>query len=315
MDDLLVASKSLAALQQTKNAVLSKFKGKDLGPVNRYLNLEIKRDREQKILQLSQASHIEQLLAKYNLSDCKPRGVPLPSGANLEPAGPDDHLLESATPFQELVGALLYLSSTARPDITYAVSVLSRNMSKPTERHWQQAKGVLRYLSDTRHSGITYGTAAALEGWCDADYGGCKATRKSRSGYVYKINGGAVTWTSKLQNVVALSTAESEYIAGCLAAREGVWLKRLCIDLQLQGEELVLNMDNQSAICMANNTANSARTKHIAVAYHYLRSVVNQKLLKITFVPSSKNVADILTKALPAETHVRLRGTLGLQTI
>ena len=182
---------------------------------------------------------------------------------------------------QELVGSLLYLANSTRPDLSTSTSILARGMSAPTERQWQLAKGVLRTLKGTIGLGITYGLSSygrssiPLELYTDADYAGCKDTRRSRSGFLCNSYGGAVIWRTKLQTVVATSSAESEYIAAYHAAREAVWINRLCHDLcfPISGPAVIM-IDNTAAIKMADNTGDSPKTKHIAVAYHFIRDKV-----------------------------------------
>jgi KUP system potassium uptake protein len=149
-------------------------------------------------------------------------------------------------------------------------------------------------------------------GWSDAEFAGCKDTRKSRAGYVFTLHVGAVSWASKQQTVVALSTAESEYMGACSAAREGTWLKRVCLDLGVQLGVLVLHMDNQAAMTMANNGALSARTKHIDVPYHFVRDAVMNGCITLQFVRSKDNLADVFTKPLAGTEVARLVQCFGV---
>jgi hypothetical protein len=195
----------------------------------------------------------------------------------------------------------MYICSTTRPDLSVSVSLLARVMSKPTTRHWNYLKNVLRYVSATKHLGITYGTTSTgLLGYTDSDYASCKDTRKSRSGSVFILYGGAVTWSSKLQTVIATSTAEAEYIAAANAARDAIWLKRICKDLDVKTDQAVpLYADNQSAIHMATNSADTARTKHIDVCYHFLRNNIARGNIRMIYCTTEDNVADMFTKPLP----------------
>jgi len=146
---------------------------------------------------------------------------------------------------------------------------------------------VMRYLQGTKSKGLVLGASTdPLMGWTDADFAGCKDTRKSRGGYVYCLHGSAVSWCSKLQTCVALSTAESEYMASSAATREGVWLQRICMDLGMPSGPFVLHMDNQAAKFMATNGAVSARTKHIAVPFHFVKDSVLRGVVQLQFVGS-----------------------------
>lgn len=301
VDDELIACKDLAHLESVKKSLLTAFKGRDLGPANTYLNMVIERDRTKRTLKISQPSHVDNILSKFNMQDCNANHTPIGLHADISTAKDADTPLDSSVPYAECVGALMYISSCTRPDIAYAVSTLARAMSKPTQRHWTIAKGVLRYLSATKSHGITYGLSdLPLQGWTDSDYAACKDSRKSRSGHVFTLYGGAITWSSKLQTVIALSTAEAEYIAASHAAREAVWLKRICNDIGIKTSQPVpLFADNQAAIHMAANSADNARTKHIDVCFHFLRHNVARGTIRLVHSRTDDNPADMFTKAMP----------------
>lgn len=191
---------------------------------------------------------------------------------------------------------------------------MAKSLKDPGERHWGLLKEVLRYLSGTQEMGITYGQGSTgLEGWVDADYAGDEAQRKSRTGFVFLLHGGAVSWGSKLQEVTATSTAEAEYIAGASAAKEGIWLKRMCHDLGVGGQGPVqLFGDNQAALAMAAHNADSPKTKHMAVRFHSLRESVARGQVKFTYTPTQDNTADVLTKPLDHIKFCRFRAMMGV---
>jgi hypothetical protein len=274
----------------------------------------IQRDRDNRTLKISQPKHVEDLLAKTNMIDVNTRTVPLSSSADLTATKEGDQQLDKRTPYAECVGALLYIASVSRPDLSLAVSVLARHMSNPCERHWTLLKGVLRYLAGTKELGITYGTSAKqLEVWTDADYAACKDTRRSRGGYLFNLYGGAISWSSKLQSVVATSSAESEYIAAAHCAREAVWLRRVCAFLNIKHKgPLTVNADNKAAIFMATNSADTSRTKHIDVANHYVRNVAQRGIIKLEYINTANNAADIFTKPLPEAKFNKFRDIIGM---
>jgi hypothetical protein len=188
-------------------------------------------------------------------------------------------------------------------------------MATPAPRHWELAKGLLKYLAGTSSHGIVYACELELEleGWTDADYATCKDTRKSRGGFVFTLGGGAISWSSKLQSVVATSTAESEYVASSFAAREAVWLRRICTDMGVGvNEPVLINADNQAAIKMAANSCDTARTKHIDVAYHYLRETVARNLIVLAYVNTADNAADVFTKPLAADKFKKFIRMIGV---
>lgn len=314
VDDLIIVSKSIAVVQEVKKKILTKFKGRDLGDATAYLNMKIERDRAAGTLKISQPSHIDALLKKFDMDEAKPKVIPMSTGADYSTAKDGEELLDEGNRFAECVGGLLYIAAVTRPDLATAVSVLARSMAKPTKRHWLQLKQLLRYLVATRTLGIIFGGGKdGLEGWTDSDYAACKDTRRSRGGFVFNVFGGAVSWQSKLQSVVATSTAESEYIAGSFAAREAKWLRRICNDVGIPTLEAVpLKADNQAAIHMAVNSSDSTRTKHIDVHYHVLRELVTKQVISLKYINTDDNPADIFTKPLGDLKFRKFRGMLGM---
>jgi transposase InsO family protein len=317
VDDLLLAGPDLRDVRKLKAGLLTKFKGRDLGPAEQYLGLTIRRDRKARTLHLSQPQHVRELLHKLRMEDCKPCDIPLSPGADLTKRRADEATLENNTLYSQAVGALLYIAHVTRPDLAVAVSLLARHMAAPTERHWGQLKTLLRYVKGTEALGIQFGGGSgegcALQAWCDADWAGCKDTRRSRSGFIFTLYGGAVSWRSKLQPVVATSTAEAEYIAAAAAAREAAWVLRTCGDLGLQlGMCMPLHCDNQGAIFLATNAADSPRTKHVDICYHFLRAAVARGVVRLVYINTKCNVADAFTKALSHASFVSFRQDMGL---
>lgn len=203
--------------------------------------------------------------------------------------------------YSQLIGSLMYLSVCTRPDIAQAVEALARHMAKPTVAHWQAAKGVLRYISGTANYGITFGGTGdiRLEAYCDADYAGDIDTRRSTTGYVFILSGGAISWSSRLQPTVAVSTTEAEYMAAAYAIKEALWLRTLLKELSLEINTISIYADNQSAIKLLKNPVVSMRSKHIDIIYHFARERVARKDIAFKYIPTDKMVADALTKSVP----------------
>ena len=207
------------------------------------------------------------------------------------------------------------ISQHTRPDIAYAVGALARFMAKPTSVHWQAAKGVVRYLAGTVELGITFGASkdAGLQGYCDADYAGDIDTRRSTTGFVFVLYGGAVTWCSKRQPTVAASTTEAEYMAAAMAVKEGLWLRKVLADLHVEFEGVVtIKGDNQSTLKLLRNPISSMRSKHIDVAHHFARERVMRKEVAFTYISTQMMVADVFTKALPESKHAFCRAGMGM---
>ena len=313
VDDMLIACKDLGALSACKKALLGAFKGRDLGPTDRFLNASITVNKQAGTVKISQPDYIVNLLHEYNMTNAAAKAAPMAQGVNLGPALEGEECTKA--PYPQCVGALLYLANFTRPDISFAVSSLARHMTKPTERHWGQVKHLLAYLKGTQQHGIVYGcTTDGLQGWCDADFAACTVSRKSRTGYIYSVAGGAIAWQSKLQATIALSTAEAEYTAASHAAKECTWIGRIARLLGVHHDlPPVLRVDNQAAIKLAVAGGHSARTKHIDVAAMHIRSAVLRKVLLVEYIQSKDNVADMLTKPLAAENVQRLIKVVGIK--
>lgn len=202
-------------------------------------------------------------------------------------------------PYREAVGALMFLSIVSRPDISYALNIVSRYLNNPGKDHVYAVKRIIRYLLQTKDICISYNSNSELIGYSDSDFGLDIDTRKSNTGYIFMLNGGPITWASKRQNTVSLSTTESEYMAASEAAKEMLWLRQLLLDINEPQLMITLCIDNQSAIKLIHNPVYHKRTKHIDVKYNFIREKVEQNVNKIKYVQSMYQLADFLTKALP----------------
>jgi hypothetical protein len=245
---------------------------------------------------------IADLLQQYGMADATRSSIPMDAGTVLL-RGEGELLDEQVYPYKALVGSLLYIAMLWRPDIANSVGILARFMGCPTMAHWEAAKGVLKYLVGTIDVGITYSSSspAEMQGWCDADWGGDRSSRKSTTGFVFSFAGGAVSWRSKLQSCVAMSTMEAEYMAASAAAKEAVWLGQLFADMGVQCSPVPLGCDNQGALSLTGDHVLSERSKHIGIHYHFAREKQQQGVVSFFYVPTSSNPADMFTKPLPAD--------------
>ena len=230
VDDILIVTPKTTSTAALKQKLMAAFEARDLGRATFFLGMDLIQDPTAKTIKLAQSRSIKDLLTKYGMDDAKTASTPCSTSIKLTKAGKP---LDTQThPYSALVGSLMYLSICTRPDIAQAVGALARYMAHPTIDHWTAAKIVLRYLAGTPNVGITFGAGTpGLLTFCDADYAGDIDTRRSTSGYVFILNGGAISWASRLQPNVAASTTESEYIAA--AIKEGLWLRKLFQDLGL----------------------------------------------------------------------------------
>eukprot|EP00253_Pinus_taeda_P024923 PITA_24923 len=221
--------------------------------------------------------------------DSKPMKVPVPVGTSLSveqcPRIQEEEEDMSRVPYASAAGSLMYAMVCTRPHIAHVVGVLSRFRSKPRKEHWTAVKRVFRYLCGTS----------------DYDWARDLDQRRSTSGYVFNLFGGAVSWMSKKQWVVALSTTEAEYMAATHASKEEVWLQRLCSSMVLVQEAIRIDCDSQSAIFLAKNPAYHSKTKHIDVQYHFVRDMIEDKKVLLIKEDTLKNTADALTKFVSSE--------------
>lgn len=211
----------------------------------------------------------------------------------------------------------MFIAIVSRPDIIYAIGMVSRFLNKHNTSHWNAVKRIIRYLKSTPNTGIKYGATDSkypnLIGYSDSDFANDPDTRKSTSGYIFKLNGGAVTWSSQRQQTVSLSTSEAEYIGSSNATKEAIWVRRLLQDLgELENGPTTLCVDNQSAIRLVKNAEHHKRTKHIDIKYHFVREKYENGEVNIIFVPSKEQLADITTKPLSKDQFNNLKSQFGM---
>ena len=314
VDDIILAGHSDKRIQEVKDALAMQFDIKDIGNLHYFLGIKVLQDDKSKSIWIGQPLYINNLLKKFGMQDCKAVGTPVDVSTKLVKATNNDEIVDQQL-YQSAIGSLLYLSVSTRPDITYAVSTLARFSSEPTKQHWTAAKRVMRYLKGTINHGIHYSKKGSQECICysDADWAGDIDDRRSTSGYLFQISGGAVTWSSKKQSCVALSTAEAEYIALASTAQEAVWMRQLTTELGNSPETAtVIYEDNQSAISMTKNPQYHGKAKHIAIKYHFIREQVSNGTVNLQYCPTEEMVADMFTKGLSRERFCKLRDMAGV---
>eukprot|EP00253_Pinus_taeda_P031844 PITA_31844 len=254
--------------------------------------------------------------------DSKPVKVPIPVGVKLSaeqcPKTQEEEEEMSCVPYASAVGSLMYAMVCTRLNIAYAVGVLSRFMSKLGKEHWTSVKRVFRYLHGTSDYGLCYQGRPRLykvldiHGFVDADWAGDLYQRRSTTGYVFNVFGGAFSWMSKKQFVVALSTTEAEYMATTHESKEAIWLQRLCSSMGLVQGAIRIDCDSQSATFLTKNPAYHSKTKNIDVQYHFVRDMIEDKKVLLVKVDTLKNTADALTKSMSSEKFSWCRETMGV---
>lgn len=315
VDDLLIAGSNSNAVDLVKQEFSKRYKMKDLGSAQEFLGISIFRNRLIKNLSIGQFNYIDRVLDRFNMSGAKSSPTPMAGHAIFEEMQEENVLTN--IPYRPAIGSLMYLATGTRPDISFAVGKLAQYCEKPTLSHWTAVKRILRYIKGTRDLCITYKADNSLDvrGYCDSDWAGCRATRRSTGGFLFTMCGGPITWRSKKQRVVATSTCEAEYIAAYDGVKEAVWLSSLL--LQITGVRsfvpIKLFIDNQGSIDMASSNAVNARNKHIDIRYHYVRDAVSQKRVQLEYIPNQLQVADPLTKALSRDLFTEFREMMGLR--
>lgn len=249
------------------------------------------------------------------MGKCNSVENPIVPGSKLTKEGEGKKV--DATQFKQVVGSLMYLTAT-RPDLMYSVCLISKYMANPTEGHLFAAKRVLRYIKGTLEYGVFYERKGAVElvAYADSDYASDCDDRKSTSGYVFKLSGGAVAWSSKKQPIVTLSTTEAEYVAAAACACQSIWMKRVLSQFNpSQSKSITVFCDNSSTIKLSKNPVLHGRSKHIDVRFHFLRDLTRDGEVELKYCGTSEQLADIMTKPLKLESFVKLRELLGMKRL
>lgn len=312
VDDMLIAAPSHEAANGVKATLGTKFEVKDLGVASFFLGMEIEqRDGE---IVLSQRRYTKEILEQFGMAEAAPAASPLEPGFQWGRSGEGEEPFADGSEYRSVVGALLYLANNTRPDLAHAVGMLARHMAAPGAAHWAAAKRVLRYLKGTASMGLHFGGTQEpwFDGYSDSDWGQ-DLTRRSTTGYIFTLNGGAVSWSSKRQQTVATSTMEAEYQAASSASREGLWLRQLGCDFGLGMRPIRVYSDNSAALGLIRNPIVSNRSKHIDISHHFVRERQLRNEVIYEYIPTASNVADVFTKALPVGDFVRYRAQMGVR--
>jgi len=240
------------------------------------------------------------MLEELGLTDVNVVRLPM-SGGDVQGISPDNIEPVNPTAYRNIIGKLMYAMVGTRPDIAFAVGVLGRFASNPSKAHFKMAQHTVAYLKGTKDSFLHYRPGQGplkLEGYANEEI----KTHKSTSGYIFLVNGCPVSWASKRQDSVALSSTKAEYMAATQATKEAIWLQHLLADLgHLQKEATVIHKDNHGCIGLSKNPEHHQRTKHIDIQHHFVREKVESNEVTLKACPSADQVADVLTKALPKD--------------
>lgn len=299
VDDIIIAASSESSLVEVKNLLKNRFKMTDLGQLNCFLGIQFK--FENGVIKMNQTRYLKKVLCRYNMNDCKPKATP----SELKLIFSDDREVVDETKYREMVGSLVYAMTCTRPDLGWIITKLSQYLSRPTAEHHTAVKHVLRYVKGTLNHELCFRKSdgnIGLIGFADADWGSSE-DRKSITGYCFKMGnyaGPILSWKSKRQQTIALSSCEAEYMALTCATQEAIFLSQLIRDMvkNYQPGKIILYGDNQGALALAKNPISHKRSKHIDIKYHFIRSHVQNGTIELTYVPTEDNIADIFTKSV-----------------
>ncbi|XP_070032044.1 uncharacterized mitochondrial protein AtMg00810-like [Nicotiana tomentosiformis] len=311
VDVLIFTGNNPSLFEVFKKDMSCEFEMTAVGFMSYYLGQEVKQ-MEGRIF-ISQESYTKEILKKFNMLGCDPVNTLMESerklsefdeGKNLDPAF-----------FKCLVGSLRYLTCI-RPDILFIVGVVSHFMEAPTSTHLKVTRRILRYLKGMIDFGLFYPSSSDfnLVGFCDYDYAGDIDDRKSTTSFVFFLGDSVISWSLKKQSIFTLSTCEAEYIAATSCTCHTIWLRRLLKELNLsQIEATKICIDNKSAHALSKNPVYHDRSKHIDTRYHLIRECIAKKEVKLMYVKSHDQVADIFTKPLKFEDFQRMISRLGMK--
>lgn len=349
VDDLIIAADSTRT-EQLVSTILERFEGRDLGEASWILGLEVKRDRENRTITITQRRMIQDVLERFGFDQCRPVSTPLDPGQPVDihphtkaieklnaklnmPDLPLDErelidskvsaLLQQGDPlgtdeitrYMQIIGAVQYLATVSRPDIANATGRLARFMSKPSSYLMKCAERLLRYLKGTIDYGLVLdgsrdSSLPTFIGYADSDY---VQNNHSTSGLVFCVYGQPVHWRSKRQNVIAGSSTEAELMAMNLGALTLKWVKMLSMsDFGIKNNDTVLYGDNQSTVSICKDPQSSDRTRHIDGKFKKIQELIKNEVLRIKWIPTYEQLADCLTKQLPKPAFEQARADLGI---
>lgn len=315
VDDLIITGSSAEEVAMFKEQMKDMFSMSDLGLLSYYLGIEVAQAEDG--ISLCQSAYALKILEKTGMLDCNPCQTPMEERLKLSKNGEGPKV--DPTYYRSVVGSLRYLVNT-RPDISYAVGVVSRYMESPNSQHMAAVKQILKYIRGTLNLGCKYsqnkGEKPSLLGYSDSDHGGDVDDRKSTTGVLYFLGKSPITWLSQKQKVVAISSCEAEYIAAASAACQGLWLGQLLAEMEgKQPVQVELLVDNKSAISLAKNPVHHDRSKHIDIRYHFIRDCVENGKIGVNYVPTGDQLADLLTKPLGRLKFLELRRRIGMVVV
>jgi hypothetical protein len=295
VDDLFLTREE-NLITKSKKKFAAEFEMKYLGLMHYFLGLEVWQSPER--IFLNQGKYVVKILKRFDMLECKSMNIPMET--KLELLVDTSLELIDATLYRQIIGSLMYLTNT-RPNICFSVNTLSQFPVEPRHVHLVFAKHVMRYLKGTLDIGLSYDGDHdfTLSGYTDSDWVGSVSDRKSTSGCCFSLGSAMISWQSRKQSNISLSTTEAEYISVCSASCKPICLQKLLIGLfDLEMEATMFLCDNQRCIKMTENPVFHEKSKHIDIRYHYIRDMVQIGSIKLQYISTDEQVVDVLTKPL-----------------
>ena len=309
VDDVHHCTNDLSMYRSFRKRFEKRFDLKSDDHIDVYLGNRLLHDRAKGTVTVNQEHYLLACLEKFGLANCNGVDKPITSRLTIQDQ-PETVNLTDQELYRGMVGSLLYLASWTRPDIAFAVSELSRFVSNPGKPHLEAAKRVFRYLRKTLHLGLVFRSSSSLSnhpeispntlwGYVDSDWAGCPDSRRSTSGFVFMLNGAAISWRSKRQPTVALSSAEAEFISASAMVQEVIFLRKFLHNLGFpQTAPTPVFADNETCIAWSEGSVGgSERAKHVDLRMHFVHEARAAGHLHLHKIESRLNAADILTKA------------------
>jgi hypothetical protein len=310
VDDAMWFGKNRKLVDEKKKLFMDKWECRDLGDVKEFLHMRVTCDGHD--VRLDQTVYLKKVLERFNMINAKPHPTPLPTGWSPK-ENKGQATARDIADYQCMIGSLLYLMLGTRPDISFAVTKLSQFSANPSQDHISKARYIMHYLVGTQDYMLTYShkSGKGLLAYTDSDWAADTISRRSVTGYFFKLADGIISWRSHAQKTVALSSTEAEYMAISDCARQAIWIRTLLTELGITLKATPV-YDNQGSIFIASNPVQESRLKHIDIRYHYIQECVQNKQVDLLFIPGTENPADMFTKNLGRILFYKFRSQLGL---
>ncbi|XP_019087606.1 PREDICTED: uncharacterized protein LOC109127414 [Camelina sativa] len=309
VDDIVFGSTCQPLVKQFVESMSQEFEMSMVGELRYFLGLQVEQSAD--VIFVSQSTYAKELVQRFGLDKSKEAKIPMGANDKLSKEEEGEDVDERL--YKGMIGSLLYLTAS-RPDICLSLGICACYHAKPKMLHLLAVKKIIKYIKGTLDFGIYYtkDTNTSLSGYCDADWAGFVDDRRSTSGDCFFMGNNLISWHNKKQNSVSLSTAEAEYIALGSCCTQLLWMRQMASDYGMESDPLLIHCDNLSAINISKNHVQHSRTKHIDIRHHFVRVLVEAKLIEIDHVSIDLQLTDLFTKPLDFNRFVNLRKSIGV---